>query len=443
MSMSSVLDSPLSQPYVRSGRSRHHSKDSLIPEYWSSPVTEEFLRAIPKTDLHVHLDGSIRLETLIELAEKEGLGFDRQTLEKAFKDKYENLEEYLGGFQYTVAVMQNAENVERIAYEFAVDNYSEGVRYFEVRFAPQLHASIAPEDNFSVEQVIRAVDKGLHRAMEEFNAALLEREGTCDFKEAPYEYGIIVSAMRLFTSDMGRYYNSLCAIHSHFTHERIASLASEILVRVAQDCRKNGVSRIVALDIAGAERGFKNSTHSAAFDLAQGYFLKKTVHAGEGFGPESIYQAVRDLHADRIGHGFHLFSSDMVYGDTHSDDPAAFINALTKYICDRRICIEVCLTSNLGTMPDLAIEDHALKHMLNHGVSVTLNTDNRLVSKTNTVKELNLAIEAFHLNPSQLREIVINGFKRSFFHGPYTQRRDYVRRAVAHYDGVAAQFGIV
>jgi adenosine deaminase len=188
-----------------------------------------------------------------------------------------------------------------------VDNYTEGVRYFEVRFAPQLHASIVPEDNFSIEQVIRAVDKGLYRAMEEFNLELLERKMCSEIQEAPYEYGIIVSAMRLFTPDMGRYYKSLCAIHSHLTHERIASLASEMLVRVAQDCRLHGVPRIVALDIAGAENGFENSTHSVAFDLAHGYFLKKTVHAGEGFGPESIFQAVRDLHADRIGHGFHLF----------------------------------------------------------------------------------------------------------------------------------------
>lgn len=172
-----------------------------------------------------------------------------------------------------------------------MDNYSEGVRYFEVRFAPQLHASIASEDNFSIEQVIRAVDKGLHRAMQEFNADLLERKLNSEIQEAPYEYGIIVSAMRLFTPDMGRYYKSLCAIHSHLTHERIASLASEMLVRVAQDCRINGVPRIVALDIAGAENGFENAAHSVAFDLAQGYFLKKTVHAGEGFGPESIFQA--------------------------------------------------------------------------------------------------------------------------------------------------------
>lgn len=188
-----------------------------------------------------------------------------------------------------------------------MDNYSEGVRYFEVRFAPQLHASIFPEDDFNIEQVIRAVDKGLKRAAEEFNMEFLERKKSSDVRETSYDYGIIVSAMRLFTPEMGRYYKSLCAMHSHLTHERISALASEMLVRVAQDCRVNGVPKIVALDIAGAENGFKNSTHSVAFDLAHGYFLKKTVHAGEGFGPESIFQAVRDLHADRIGHGFHLF----------------------------------------------------------------------------------------------------------------------------------------
>ena len=221
------------------------------------------------------------------------------------------------------------QNIERVAYEFAVDNYTEGVRYFEVRFAPQLHASIVPEDNFNIEQVIRAVDKGLQKAMEEFNSNLSEREHSSDISESPYEYGIIVSAMRLFTPEMGRYYKSLCAIHSHLTHERIASLASEMLVRVAQDCRLNGVPRIVALDIAGAERGFKNSTHSDAFDLAQGYFLKKTVHAGEGFGPESIYQAVRDLHADRIGHGFHLFRFE-IFEDVYSCDASSSVFRLLE-----------------------------------------------------------------------------------------------------------------
>jgi adenosine deaminase len=215
-----------------------------------------------------------------------------------------------------------------------------------VRFAPQLHASIVPEDNFNIEQVIRAVDKGLHRAMSEYNTALLERKETvtsCDnIQEAPYEYGIIVSAMRLFTPEMGRYYSALCAMHSHLTHERVASLASEMLVRVAQDCRMNGVPRIVALDIAGAENGFKNSTHSVAFDLAHGYFLKKTVHAGEGFGPESIFQAVRDLHADRIGHGFHLFRYSTVSQSKHLCYPVSVsvYHSLMQLSC---VCVCVCV----------------------------------------------------------------------------------------------------
>lgn len=439
--MKSSPSSSLHQSYLDSPPSNHHERKKL-DEKWCSPVTEDFLRDIPKTDLHVHLDGSVRLETLIELSEKENVpNFDRNRLQEVYKDRYNNLEEYLEGFKYTVAVMQNAENVERIAYEFAADNYAEGVRYFEVRFAPQLHASIVTEDRFDIEHVIRAVDNGLNRAMVEFNSKIRDEDSGLD--QTPYEYGIIVSAMRLFTPEMGRYYRSLYAIHSHMSHERIAALASEMLVRAAQHCKTNGVPRIVALDIAGAEKGFRNSTHSTAFDLAHGYFLDKTVHAGEGFGPESIFQAVRDLHADRIGHGFHLFSTDLVCGEANLADPEGYVQRLTKYICDHRICVEVCMTSNLGTMPELSIENHTVKRMLENGVSVTLNTDNRLVSKTTTIKELKLAVDTFKLSPGQLREIVINGFKRSFYHGPYVQKRDYVRKAVKQYDQVAEKHGLI
>ena len=183
-------------------------------------VNEEFLRALPKTDLHVHLDGSLRINTLIDLSKKDGKelpAYDEAGLRKlVFKDTYSNLEEYLQGFMYTSAVMQSAENMERIAFEFAEDNYSEGVRYFEVRFAPQLHADAgkAGDAGFDILQVLTAVNAGLKRAKNAFNSTLASPE------EPPYEYGIIVCAMRMFEPFFSRYFTELtrCTLTSSQTN---------------------------------------------------------------------------------------------------------------------------------------------------------------------------------------------------------------------------------
>ena len=130
----------------------------------------DFIRAIPKTDLHVHLDGSLRIPTLIEIAKERGVKLPSYTesglRELVFKDKYKNLEEYLQGFAYTCAVMQDSESIERIAYELAIDCFNDGVRYIEPRFAPQLHVG----DNFSMEDVLKAADRGLARAKKEINS---------------------------------------------------------------------------------------------------------------------------------------------------------------------------------------------------------------------------------------------------------------------------------
>lgn len=165
------------------------------------------------------------------------------------------------------------------------------------------------------------------------------------------------------------------------------------------------------------------------------------MHAGEGFGPESIAQAVKHLHTDRIGHGFHLFNTEMISQD-NACNKDVYVQRLVKHVCDRRIAFEVCLTSNLDTMPTLTIDQHAFKDMLANNVSITLNTDNRLMSNTTTIKELKLAIETFKLTNKQLKEIVICGFKRSFYHGSYADRRAYVRKVMNYYDEVAAKHGV-
>jgi adenosine deaminase len=366
-----------------------------------------------------------------------------------FSGRYDTLEDYLVGFKYTCAVMQTAESLERIAYEFGCDNYDEGVRYFEVRFAPQLHASIDSTQNLDIEQVIQSVNKGLLRAKIEFNEDRDSRELTLKALGEPYvpepiyDYGIIVSAMRLFSPELSRYYHALLSIHPYIPYRRVASLASETLVRVAKKCRDDLGIPVVALDVAGAENGFQNSVHKEAFDLAHSFFLNKTVHAGEAYGPESIKQAVRDLHAERIGHGYHLFSEELVVDEENAKDKAGYIRQLVKYVCDRRINVEVCLTSNLGTMPHLLLKDHAISKMLAHGVSVSLNTDNRLMSDTTMVQEIRKAVDTFNIPPSQLKTIIMNGFKRSFYAGSYYDRRQYVRSVGRYYDYLVKKYGIV
>jgi len=341
--------------------------------------------------------------------------------------------------------MRTAANLERVSYEFAEDNYNEGVRYFEVRFAPQLVASLRShssegKEHLNVQEVIMAVNAGLKRACVEANERRAAREAETFEPEPMYEYGIICCAMRSFPPC--EYYDAFLEIHGDLSYERVCSLASETLVQCAIKCRDELSVPIVALDVAGAEEGFPNKVHKTAFDIAHENFLNKTVHAGEGFGPESIFQAIRDLHADRIGHGFHLFSVEKVTEGKSAEAKEEYVRKLIKHISDRRVNLEVCLTSNLGTMPGLQLKDHALKKMLEHGVSVTLNTDNRLVSDTTVSLELRKAVDTFDLTPKQLREIVVCGFKRSFFAGPYSAKRKYIRRVMDCYDAISEKHGV-
>lgn len=408
----------------------------------SSWLPDGFLSAIPKTDLHVHLDGSLRLNTLIELAKKDSIvlpSYEETELRKTvFREHYANLVEYLEGFQYTVAVMRSAENLERIAFEFAEDNFRENVRYFEVRFAPQLVASVGTKDGLNIQQVLRAVNAGLHRAKVTFNRDRQTRIDALEDVRAEgpyYDYGIIVCAMRTFPPC--EYFDAFVSIHENCNQERVSSMASETLILASVKCRDEDSIPIVALDVAGAEDGYPNKTHKHAFHLATINFFAKTVHAGEASGPDSIFQAVQELHAERIGHGFHLFSHELL--PDHVAEKEKFVQKLVKYICDRRICLEVCLTSNLGTMPGLQLEKHAIRKMIDHSVSITICTDNRLVSNTTMVDEITKAVEFYHLTPKQLRDIVITGFKRSFFHGEYAVKRRYVRSVMDFYDRLAEE----
>jgi adenosine deaminase len=398
--------------------------------------TPELLQALPKSDLHCHLDGSLRLETLIDLAQKQGVELPSYTVdglkELVYKPTYVDLLDYLHGFAFTCAVLMDEMALERVAYELVQDCLAEGVCYLEVRFAPQLHV----REGFDVASVLTAVNRGLERAQAEHEASAAVQAG----QVPPFRYGIIACAMRMFTGGFGPFYKDLIRVLDLWPEKAVYGIASLSLARAVVDARDRLGLPIVGFDLAGAEMGFPASDHMKAYNFVHKHFMKKTVHAGEAYGPQSIFQAITKLHADRLGHGTRMYEIDQV---SKEDNPERFIRQLTEYVADRRITLEVCITSNLQTNPDIAsVADHPLGRMVKDRLSVTLCTDNRLMSSTTVSRELQLAAEAFSFTPAELRNIILHGFKRSFFPGSYLEKRRYVRQIIDQYDKVMAQAGL-
>ena len=400
-------------------------------------ITNDLIRALPKTDLHVHLDGSLRLSTLVEIARDQGVKLPSETEEGlrdlVFKPSYESLVEYLAGFELTVAVLQTPEALERAAYELAWDNIDEGVRYIEVRFAPHLHM----HEGASFDDVLTAVTAGLDRARKEHE----QSEPVALDGEPPFRFGLIVCSLRRFEANSSQWYGNLFKLLSDSPKKQIYKMASLELARSAVRCRDELNLPIVAFDLAGQEYGYPARDHVEAYQYAHRHFLKKTVHAGEAYGPESIFEAITELHADRIGHGYHLFSPQLC--GPKIDNPKDYVGRLTRYIADRRITIEVCITSNLQTNPAIkTVENHHFGRMLEQRLSATLCTDNRLHSHTSVSREVRLAVDAFGMDLKQLRNTIIYGFKRSFYPGSYQTKRDYVRAIIDHYDKVIAAYSL-
>jgi len=398
-------------------------------------LNDDFLRAIPKTDLHVHLDGSMRISTIIELAKEHGISLPSETeeglKELVFKVNYKSLEDYLKGFGLTCSLLQTPEALERAAYELAIDCFKDGVRYIEPRFAPQLHIN----KTLPIEEILEAVNRGLARGKKEINQSPTIQDGS----EPAFAYGIIGCAMRYFDERFSDYYKSFTNIHRFSTNEECYALASLELVKALVKIRDERGVPIVGFDLAGAEAGFPSEVHWQAFEYAHKNFLKKTVHAGEAYGAASIFQAITDLYADRIGHGTYLFDEDKV--DLKKSERKKYIHDLSQYVTDRRITIEICLTSNTQTNPKLRnISKHPCKEMLDNKLSVTFCTDNRLISNTTSTKEFKLAVENFNLDSKKLKGIIAYGFKRSFFPGEYGEKRKYVRQVLDYYEKLESDF---
>jgi adenosine deaminase len=390
-------------------------------------MTPDVIRRLPKTDLHVHLDGSLRLDTLIELARRQGVALPSYTedglREVVFRPHYANLAEYLEGFHYTVAVLQDREALERTAFELCEDCQAEGVRYVEIRFAPQLH--VRPGFDFSA--VVRAVDAGIRRSTAAFNA----RPEVVSGSEPRFAAGIILCALRAFTPGFSEGYRLIFEALPEASPQELHSAASVQVARAAARLKHDEGLLVVGIDLAGQEQGYPAEEHRIAYQVAHEAFLGKTVHAGEDYGPESIFQAIGNLHADRIGHGTWLFDESKIAG-RRVTDRKAYVERLAQFVADKRITIEVCLTSNQQTVPELGADlgRHPFAEMRKRRLSTTFCTDNRLVSNTTVSNELHRAVEAFSLTDRELLDILVYGFKRSFFPGTYLEKRSYVREVI-------------
>lgn len=338
-------------------------------------LTKEVLRRWPKAELHVHLDGSLRPATMLELARAQGIRLPADTpdaLARAMVGTHaKSLEEYLGKYNLTLAVMQTAAALERIAYELVVDVAAEHVRYVEIRYSPLLHRPA-----LSLSEAIEAPLRGFARAVAE--------TGT--------KVGVVVCAMRT-----------------------LPPAQSFELVDAAADYRRAG---LVGFDLAGAERGHPAAAHRAAFALAARHGLACTCHAGEGDGADSVRQAVHTCGAQRIGHGTRL-----------GEDPA-----LLAEIVEQRIPLEMCLTSNVHTRAVSSLAAHPLRRYLEEGAVVTLNTDGRLMDGVTLTDEYHLAHTVLGLGRDDLARLALNACESAFL--PEFERVALIARVQGEMDSI-------
>lgn len=345
----------------------------------SPPLNRELIRRLPKVVLHEHLDGSVRPSTLIELAERAGYSDLPATSPEALADWFfagadrGSLPLYLEGFQHTVALLQDEQALERAAYEYLEDSAADGVVYSEVRFAPLLHTS----GGLGLDAVMTAVLRGLHRAAEDHQVG----------------FGLIVCALRNQPEELSY---------------RLAELAIAY--------RNQGV---VGFDLAGEEAGHPAVDHLRAFQLVQRQNFNITVHAGESFGPESIWQALQYCGAHRIGHGTRLVEDLAVH-----EGRVIKVGTLAEYVIDHRIPLEICLSSNVHTGATSSIDAHPFPLFAQLGMRLTLNTDNRLMSRTTMTDEYLLAVEHFQADLDLLETLSINAMKSAFAH--YAERRRFI-----------------
>jgi adenosine deaminase len=337
-----------------------------------SPTSEQ-IRAMPKVLLHDHLDGGLRPATVVDLAEDVGYTdlptHDPGELTEILTagSHRGHLSLYLDAFRHTVGVMQTRHALYRVAREAAEDLADDGIVYAEVRFAPELHTELG----LSLDEVVQAVLEGFS-------------DGSADGR---IKIGALLTAMR-------------------------TAARSQEIAELAVRHRDNGV---VGFDIAGAEAGWPPSRHLDAFQHVHRENFHVTIHAGEGFGLPSIWEAVQYCGAERLGHGVRLVEDIKV-----SEDGTVALGRLAGYIRDRRIPLEMCPTSNVQTGAVESIETHPLRLLRQLKFRVTVNTDNRLMSQVTLTDEFALLVREFDYGWPDLQWFTVNAMKSAF--APFHER---------------------
>jgi adenosine deaminase len=344
--------------------------------------TEEIIRKVPKVQLHDHLDGGLRTSTIIEIAKemkyKKLPTDDSGELAEWFHRGANkgNLVEYLQGFEHTCAVMQTKEALERVAFEMIEDMYHDGVCYVETRFAPVFHT----DKGLYFDDVINAVLTGLEKGKEKYGVG----------------FGLILCGMRNMKNTL-----------------EIAELAVNF--------RNQGV---VGFDLAGEEGGYPPKKHLDAFQFIMRENFNITIHAGEAFGKESIWQALQICGAHRIGHATRLVE-DMAIDDSGK---VIQLGNLAQFILDKRIPLEICLLSNVHTGAVDKLENHPFIKFFREGFRVFLNTDDRLMSDTTLTKEYLTAADYFGITLDDIEKLNINAMKSSFL--PHKERLKYIYNVI-------------
>jgi len=347
------------------------------------PGAEQILRA-PKALLHDHLDGGLRPQTVIELAD--AIGHELPTTDvAALGDWFHrgansgSLVQYLETFQHTAGVMQTREGIERVAAECALDLAADGVVYAEVRFAPELHTS----RGLTMSQVVESVLAGFACGSREAAAA-----------GRPIRVGALLTAMRT------------------------AARADDV-ARLVIDFRDKGV---VGFDIAGAEKGFPPTAHLSAFDFLRRENSHFTIHAGEAYGLPSIWEAIQICGAERLGHGVRIVD------DIEFVDGVPVLGRLASYVRDRRIPLELCPTSNLHTSAAPSMREHPIGLLKDLHFRITVNTDNRLMSDVTMSSEFGKLVEAFDWTLADLQWVTVNAMKSAFI--PFDERLEIINRVI-------------
>jgi adenosine deaminase len=347
--------------------------------------TSDQIKRVPKALLHDHLDGGLRPETIIELAQQ--IGYKKLPTDdpKKLADWFEescnshSLVRYLETFSHTIAVMQSKEAIIRVSRECAIDLARDGVVYAEVRGAPELFT----EQGLTLDQVVEATLEGYKQGM----------------AEAASEGNKI------------RVESLLCGMRQNNRSQEAAAAVVKY--------RNKGV---VGFDIAGPEDGFPPTNQLETFEYLRKENAHFTIHAGEAYGLPSIWEAIQICGAERLGHGVRIIDDIDFSGDKPKLGP------LASYVRDRRIPLELCPTSNLQTGAAKTYSDHPIGMLAKLRFRVTLNTDNRLMSRTSMSNEMSECVKSFGWKFADLQRVTVNALKSSFI--PFEERLEIIEKVV-------------